>query len=65
MIEHIKHTIEAHSEDLKHLLDISSVVSAVGAFFKMLPDVAALLTVIWFALRIWESETVKEWRGKK
>lgn len=52
-------------DDVKHILDWTSVGAAVGAFFQLLPDVASVLTVVWLGLRIWESETVKDWRGKK
>jgi hypothetical protein len=53
------------NDETKHILDWTSVGAAVGTLLKLLPDVASILTVVWLALRIWESETVKEWRGKK
>lgn len=52
-------------DDVKQILDWTSVGAAVGALLKLLPDVASILTVVWLGLRIWESETVKELRGKK
>ena len=52
-------------DDVKHVLDWTSVGTAIGAFFKLLPDVASLLTVIWLGLRVWEMDTIKEWTGRK
>jgi hypothetical protein len=31
----------------------------------VLPAVAALFTIVWTAIRIWETETVQGWLGKK
>lgn len=42
------------SSDIKHIIDWTAVGGAVAAFFKFLPDLAALLSVIWLALRIYE-----------
>lgn len=53
-------TTERFSDTFKHILDYTSIGAAVGAFFKLLPDVAALLSVIWLALRIWEMDTVQK-----
>ena len=38
---------------------------AVATFFGWLPNIAALLSVIWLLIRIWEMDTVKEWTGRK
>jgi hypothetical protein len=40
------------SDGAKHLLDALSVGALVAALFSWLPQIAALLTVVWFALRI-------------
>lgn len=47
-----------------HWLDAGAVGMAVGTFFGYLPNIAALLSVIWLLLRIWEMETVKHWTGR-
>jgi len=56
-------------EPAKHATDAAMATSAAAAMLEMLPDVlsiiAAVLSIIWFALRIWESETVKGWRRRK
>lgn len=39
--------------------DSASVTLFLGSILDMLPTVAALLSIVWFSLRIWESETVQ------
>ena len=51
-------------QDAKPVVDAAAVGIAGAAWLAWLPHIAAGLSVIWFALRIWESETVKEIRGK-
>ena len=41
-------------EHTKHLLDTVSGVTAFGAFMKFLPAIAALLSIIWYCIRIYE-----------
>ena len=54
-----------HSEALKHLLDAISLVTVVGALVNVLPAIAALFTIIWTGIRIWESTTVQGWFEEK
>lgn len=49
----------------KAIGDVASASIAVGALFQWLPAVAALLTIIWTGLRIYESETVQRLIGNK
>jgi len=37
---------------------------AFGAVMDVLPALASLFTIVWMALRIWETETVKRWTGR-
>jgi hypothetical protein len=39
--------------------DGMSVSLFMGTLLDMLPTVAALLSILWFSLRIWESETIQ------
>ena len=48
-------------EGLKHLLDALSIGTMLGTLFQMLPNIAALLTIVWTGLRIYESDTVQGW----
>tara|TARA_R100000458_G_C8011023_1_gene75022 strand:+ start:323 stop:481 length:159 start_codon:yes stop_codon:yes gene_type:complete len=50
--------------DLKNTMDAAAVVGGVGSWFSLLPDIAALFTIVWLSLRIWESATVKKWMGR-
>lgn len=49
---------------LKHLLDALSIGTMLGTLFQMLPNIAALLTIIWTAIRIIETETVRKMVNK-
>lgn len=54
-----------HSEAVKHTVDAVSVVTVVGTLMDILPAVAALFTIIWTGIRIYETETVQRFLGKK
>jgi hypothetical protein len=53
---------------LKHAIDSASIVTVLGTLAGWLPSIAALLTIVWTALRIYESKTVQglvqRWRAK-
>jgi chromate transport protein ChrA len=51
------------SEVVKHIVDGVSVVTVIGTLANVLPAIAALFTIIWTALRIYETETVQGWLG--
>ena len=48
-----------HSEQVKTALDIASVFTAFGAFFDMLPTIAALFSIVWTGMRMAEMVTGK------
>jgi hypothetical protein len=52
------------SEGTKHVLDGLSLVTVLGTLMSWLPAVAALLSIIWSVLRIYESKTVQKLLGK-
>ena len=43
-----------HSETIKHTVDTISAVTAVGALMAWLPPIAALLTIFWTFVRIYD-----------
>lgn len=43
----------------KHILDVASVATVVGALADYLPHVAAIFTIVWTGIRIWETPTVQ------
>ena len=53
------------SEDAKHMGDLVSVSVTLATIADWLPKAAALLTVIWTAIRIWETRTVQRLVGRE
>jgi hypothetical protein len=53
------------NEGTKHVLDGLSLLTVLGTLMDWLPAVAALLSIIWTVLRIYESKTVQGLLGKK
>ena len=51
-------------ETVKHIADGLSVVTVVGMLAGILPAVAALFTIVWTGIRIYETETVQKWIKK-
>lgn len=53
------------SEGAKHVGDAVSVITVVGTLAQILPSIAAIFTIIWSAIRIYETDTVQKLLGKK
>ena len=53
------------SDNTKHLIDVASVATVLGTLVEMLPSIAALFTIVWTAIRIYETNTVQGLLGKK
>ncbi len=53
------------TESTKTLVDGLSVVTVVGTIGELLPPMAALFTLVWTAIRIYETETVQGLLGRK
>jgi hypothetical protein len=53
------------TESTKHLVDALSIATVLGALVNVLPSIAALFTIVWTSIRIWETDTVKRWTGRK
>jgi len=67
MIDHIDIT-EGHfhiSSFIKHLVDGISYITVLATLTAWLPPIAALLSIIWTSLRIYEMVTGKEIAGRK
>ncbi len=52
------------TESTKTLVDGLSVVTVVGTLGDVLPPLAALFTVVWTIIRIYETKTVQKMMGK-
>ena len=46
-------------EQSKIVMDGVSLSTVVGALMGWLPAIAALLTIVWTAIRIWETKTIQ------
>jgi hypothetical protein len=55
---------ESH-ETAKNVVDALSIMTVVGTLVEMLPSVAAIFTIMWTGIRIWETETVQNLLGRK
>jgi len=52
-------------EGVKHVVDGLSLVTVLGTLVDFLPAVAALFTIVWTSIRIYETDTVQKLLGKK
>jgi hypothetical protein len=55
---------DSASEATKHLVDAASALTVLGTLAQVLPPLAALFTIIWTCIRIYETRTVQKWLGK-
>jgi hypothetical protein len=54
-----------HDETVKYVIDGVSFLTVVGTLAEALPAVAAIFTIVWTTIRIWETKTVQGWLGNK
>ena len=47
-------------DDTKHLLDYASIFTAVGTLLSWLPHLAAIFTIVWTSIRIYETKTIQK-----
>ena len=52
-------------ETVKHAVDALSIITVVGTLVEMLPSIAAVFTIVWTGIRIWETETIQNILGRK
>jgi len=53
------------TEGVKQVTDALSVVTVIGTLAEILPAIAALFTIVWTSFRIYATDTVQKWLGKK
>lgn len=51
--------------DLKLIGDISAFGIAGATMIKILPPLAALISILWIGFQFYHSEPMKEWRRKR
>lgn len=49
---------------IKHVGDALSISVVVATMATWLPAIAALFSIIWTAIRIYETRTVQKWLGR-
>lgn len=54
-----------HHDAAKHVADALSIVTVLGTLMQWLPSVAALASLVWSAIRIYETKTVQKWLHKE
>jgi hypothetical protein len=52
-------------EASKHIIDFASVLTVLGTLADMLPAIAAVFTIVWTAIRIYETKTIQGWIKNK
>ena len=52
--EHGSADMTQHTEHIKTALDVASIFTAFGAFFQVLPAIAALFSIVWTGMRMAE-----------
>ena len=56
--------MENHHETAKQVADALSLVTVIGTLVNVLPAVAALFTIVWTSIRIYETKTVQAFLRK-
>ena len=52
-------------ETVKHMIDGASILTVIGTLVELLPAVSAVLSIIWVAIRIYETDTVQKLVNRK
>ena len=47
-------------ETVKHMIDGASILTVIGTLVEFLPAVSAVLSIVWVAIRIYETDTVQK-----
>jgi hypothetical protein len=56
--------MQEQMEPAKQALDVISFGTAIGALAGWLPAIAAVFTIVWTGIRIYESKTVQKLLGR-
>ena len=47
------------------LMDNISILAGLGVILGWLPNVLSIVTIVWFSIRIWESDTIRGLTNRK
>jgi len=61
----MKDIFEGMDEASKHIMDVFSIATVLGTLADMLPSIAALFTIVWTGIRIYETKTIQKMIGKQ
>lgn len=50
-----------NTETLKTVGDVLSITTVIGTLAQALPSIAAIFTIVWTVIRIYETKTVQSW----
>jgi hypothetical protein len=53
-----------HHETAKQAVDALSIATVIGTIAAWLPAIAALFSIVWTGIRIYETKTCQKWIGK-
>lgn len=53
--------LDSMNDSIKHVVDTVSIATVVGTLVNELPSIAALFSIIWTVIRIYETKTVQAW----
>ena len=57
--------MEHNPESIKPIVDGVSATLGVGVFFGYIQALVGIFTIVWFAIRIWETKTVQKLVSKE
>ena len=57
--------MEHNPESIKPIIDGVSATLGVGVFFGYIQALVGVFTIVWFAIRIWETKTVQKLVSKE
>jgi len=55
----VKINFDALPDGVKHAIDFTSFAALLGSLISVLPAIASVLTIVWTAIRIYETPTVQ------
>lgn len=62
-IDYLGYEEKMMNQDDIRIFDLSALGITIGTVAEILPSIAALLSIIWMSIRIWQ--TIKEMRDKR
>lgn len=48
-----------HTNPLAVVADVAAAATVVGVLLQVIPTIAAVFAIIWYAILIWESDTIR------